>query len=186
MALHLLLTAGAIAHLALVFLFPAGRNAFLGANVSRQLPHLTYWRPADAFGFSAHAAPRGFIRYAVFAQDGQVREGEFPNPHVRPNLRYSRWSSAGTVVSGDRPALHDALLNYLLAHLGSTPLKVELYAGEWGPSGAPAPSGDGAIGQAANRATLTDQASGRARLWKLGTHDGLTQTWKPVSPNGVK
>jgi hypothetical protein len=177
-ALRLCLTAVALAHLVLVLLVPTGRNAFLDIDLRERLPYLTFWRPGDAFGFPAQGPARGFIRYAMYAQDGQVQEGVFPNPQVRPDLRYSRWAAAGNVVSGNEPALHDALLSYLLAHLSSSPLKVELYAGEWEPNGSLPAAGDGR----ANGRALAD----RARLWKLGTHDGLTQTWKPASSNGNK
>ena len=182
LALQLLLTLAAIVHLALVFLFPAGRNAFLDVDLRERMPYLTLWRPGDAFGFDSASAPRGFIRYAVFAQNGQVQEGVFPNPQVRPDLRYSRWAAAGNVVSGNQPLLHDALLHYLLTNLGSSPLKVDLYAGEWEPDGALVPAGGGR----ASHAALAEQAARRTRVWKLGTHDGLTRTWKPATRNGTQ
>lgn len=181
-AARLVLTAAVIVHLALVFLFPAGRNAFLGADVTADLPYLTLWRPGAAFGFPRESAPHGFIRYAVFAQNGQVQQGEFPNPQIKPNLRYLRWAAAGNVVSRDQPVLHDTILHYLLTNLGSPPLKVDLYAGEWRPDGARPQAADGQ----SPAALLLSRAAERARVWKLGTHDGLTQTWKPATRNGNK
>ena len=178
LALQLLLTGLAIGHLALVFLFPAGRNGFLDIDLRSALPHLTLWRPSDAFGFGAEDGPRGFIRYAVFAQNGQVQEGVFPNPQVRPNLRYSRWAAAGDAISGNQPVLHAALLHYLLSNIGSSPIRVDLFAGEWEPDGPGAPAGDGRVTPA--------RLSERARVWKLGTHDGLTESWKPATRNSNK
>jgi hypothetical protein len=106
----------------------------------------------------------------------------FPNPQIQPNLRYLRWAAAGNVVSGDDPELHDRILRYLLDNLSSTPIKVDLYAGEWQLDQArPAPVEGRSAGS-----LLLERAAGRARVWKLGTHDGLTRTWKPVSRNGKK
>jgi len=179
---QLALTAVVLAHLALVFLFPSGRNAFMGVDVTARIPYLTLWRPGDAFGFSGDSAPRGFIRYAVYAQSGLVQEGVFPNPQTRPNLRYLRWAAAGNVISGDQPVLHDTILRYLLQNLGSPPLKVDLYAGQWQTEAARPLASDGRSPGAA----LAERAAERSRVWKLGTHDGLTQTWKPNSRNGNK
>lgn len=176
-AAQLALTALVIVHLGLVFLFPGGRNHFLGVNIADRLPHLTLWRPGDAFGFPGESAPHGFIRYAVFAQSGQVQEGVFPNPQLTPNLRYLRWAAAGNVVSDDQPILHGTVLHYLLNNLGSPPLKVDLYAGEWQLDDArPAATEERSAGS-----LLLDRAAERARVWKLGTHDGLTRSWTPFA-----
>jgi hypothetical protein len=181
-AAQLALTVAVILHLGLVFLFPAGRNAFLGVDVTARIPYLTHWRPGDAFGFPTDSAPRGFIRYAVFAQSGQVQEGVFPNPQLKPNLRYLRWAAAGNVVSDDQPVLHDTVLHYLLNNLGSPPLKLDLYAGEWVlDSARPQARDDRTSGS-----LLLERAAERARVWKLGTHDGLTRSWKPFARNGTK
>jgi hypothetical protein len=169
LSLKLLLTLVAVAHLGLVFLLPGGRNAFLALDVRSHLPHLTFWRPASAFGFPGASAADGFVRYAVFAQNGTVQEGSFPNPHIQPNLRFSRWAAAGNMVSEDRPDMHAKLLHYLLEHLPSPPLKVDLFAGNWQLE-PPSPGSDGAS----------------ARVRKLGTHDGLTQSWQPTSRIGKK
>ena len=181
-AAQLGLTAVVLVHLGLVFLFPAGRNAFLDVDVSQSIRYLTLWRPGDAFGFATDAAPRGFIRYAVYAQSGQVQEGVFPNPQIQPNLRYLRWAAAGNVVSGDEPVLHDTILRYLLSNLGSPPLKVDLYAGEWQTDGALPPPADGRP----PGTQLMERAEERVRVWKLGTHDGLTRVWKPASRSANK
>jgi hypothetical protein len=169
LSLKLLLTLIAVVHLGLVFLLPGGRNAFLALDVRGHLPYLTFWRLPGAFGFPGSSGPDGFVRYAIFAQNGTVQEGSFPNPRIQPDLRFSRWAAAGNMVSEDRPDMHAKLLRYLLEHLSSPPLKVDLFAGNWELE-APAEGVDGAS----------------ARVRKLGTHDGLTQTWKPTSRNGNK
>jgi hypothetical protein len=49
--------------------------------------------------------------------------------------------------------------------------------------GAPPPAEDDARTPGAR---LIERAADRARVWKLGTHDGLTRVWKPVARNGTK
>jgi hypothetical protein len=166
LSLKVLLTLLAVAHLALVFLLPGGRNTFLALEARDRLPHLTFWRVGGAFGFPDFPRKDGFIRYAIYAQNGSVQQGSFPNPDIRPDLRYTRWAAAGRLVSGDRPDMHAKLLLYLLEHLPSPPLKVELFAGDWVLEAPP----------------ITDGAAVRVR--RLGTHDGLSQAWKPVSRAG--
>lgn len=166
------LTLVAVVHLALVFLLPGGRNDFLEIDATPQLPHLTFWRTGDAFGFPSLGDRDGFIRYEVYAQNGSTLEGVFPNPHVKPDLRYLRWAAAGEAVSGDRSELHTTLLQYLLGNLSSPPLKVELYAGEWDPQEPP-----GAKGEPEPRV---------AAQWRLGSHDGLTQAWESEAENEAK
>jgi hypothetical protein len=169
LSLKLLLTLIAVVQLGLVFLLPGGRNAFLSLDLRTHLPHLTFLRSSNAFGFPGSAGPDGFVRYAIFAQNGTLQEGSFPNPRIQPDLRFSRWAAAGNMVSGDRPDMHAKVLRYLLEHLPSPPLKVDLFAGNW-QLDAPAAGADGAS----------------ARVRKLGTHDGLTQSWKPLARNGNK
>lgn len=152
----------AVAHLALFLLLPGGRNVSLGWDASAALPHLTYLRAPDAYGFPGQEDPQGFVRFEIYDQEGEVRQGVFPSTRVKPNLRYQRWAAAGDAVSASDPALHERLLSYLLESLNSPPLRVELFAGSWQD---PLPPPD----------AIRPLPAPHQR--KVGSHDGLTRSW---------
>ena len=169
---RLALTVLAIAHLALVLVLPGGRNPIFGVDATARLPYLTFWRTGQAFGFPPHGGQDSYVRFDVYDQSGTTLEGVFPNPNIKPDLRYLRWAAAGQAVSGDRPELHSTLLDYLLRDLESPPLKIEMYAGAWVLEHQPCANGGGGKREAGQR--------------KLGTHDGLTQAWKPEAEPSAK
>ncbi|MCH8841594.1 MAG: hypothetical protein IID61_01340 [SAR324 cluster bacterium] len=159
------------AHLGMVIVLPGGWNGLMQFDARATLPHLTHFPVSDAFGFADGQFGKGFILYRIFTQEGTTLEGVFPDSNILPYLRFDRWAAAGDVMSRDQPELHAILLDYILAHLPSAPVKLEMYAGQWV---------DG-------RSVSTGVAEGdgserRYRLTKLGSHDGLTRLWRPSGP----
>jgi hypothetical protein len=168
--LRLPLTVLALAHLLAVVLFPAGRSLLLGVDGAELPRYLTLFQVPDALGFYTTHGTDGFLVYKIYTQNGSVVDGVFPDTGVAPRLRYDRWATAGDVASGAHPQLHRFVVDYVLGHLPSPPLRLELFSARW----------------RWDRNSLTYPWPGRGpetrlELRRLGSYNGLTRTWEPVA-----
>jgi len=89
---------------------------------------------------------------------------------VRYLFAYDRWATAGNAASGPYPALHAFVARYVLSQLPSPPVRLELFSARW----------------SWDRNSLTFPWPGKGpdttlELRRLGTYNGLTRTWEPVS-----
>ena len=160
----------AVAHLAVMALFPGGRNALLGVAVERAPTYASLFQVPDTLGFYTTGGTDGFLVYKIYTQDGGAVDGVFPDTGVAPRLRYDRWATAGNAASGPYPALHAFVARYVLSQLPSPPVRLELFSARW----------------SWDRNSLTFPWPGKGpdttlELRRLGTYNGLTRTWEPVS-----
>lgn len=159
----------ALVHLALVALFPGGRNALFGYEPADTPGYLTFFRVDDTLGFYKLEGRDGFLVYKVFTQDGTVLNGVFPDTGVSPRLRYDRWAMLGDAATGPYPVLHETVASYVLDHLPSPPLRLELFAADWWWD--------------RNRFRFPypgTHVEAELELRMLGTYNGLTREWKPA------
>jgi len=157
----------AVTHLLLAALLPGGVNQALGINAGTMLPHLTWLRPVDSLGFASQGGGNGFFVFKIYTESGDVVEGAFPGHEVAPRLRLNRYAMAGDAATGPFPALHERINRYILNHLPSPPLRLELFAARW----------------SWDRDTLSAPWSGippqlTMKLHLVGTYNGLTQQWQ--------
>jgi hypothetical protein len=169
------LTVLALAHLALVGLFPGGRNALFGVTAPDAPTYASLFQVPDTLGFYTTNGTDGYLVYKIFTQDGNVVDGVFPDTGVAPRLRYDRWATAGNAAAGPIPELHAYVTRYVLDQLPSPPLRMELFAARW----------------SWDRNSLTFPWPGKGpdatlELRRLGSYNGLTRTWEPATPEGQR
>lgn len=167
------LTLLAVAHLIGVALLPGGRNALFGLTLHDAPGYLSWFQVPDALGFYTTHGTDAFLVYKIYTQDGGVVDGVFPDTGVAPKLRYDRWATAGDAAAGPHPQLHAFVTRYVLDHLPSPPLRLELYSARW----------------QWDRNSLTFPWPGTGpetelSLRRLGSYNGLTRTWDPVTKEG--
>lgn len=170
------LTLLAAVHLGGVLLFPGGYNGVFDARVRGGFSYLTYFPAADTLGFPGPGESNGFLLYKIFAQNGEVLEGTFPDPRVRPRLRYERWAAAGNLSTpGELADVHASIVTYLVAQLPEPPLRIEMFSAHWVWDH--------------NKFTFPWRGFNRdnaLELHLLGTYNGLTQVWRPAGKGAPK
>jgi hypothetical protein len=159
----------AVAHLGMAALLPAGRNMLFDLRAGNALGYLTFFAVNDTLGYYATTSHDAFLIYKIYAQDGGVVDGAFPDGGVLPRIRYDRWAVAGNAAVGPYPPLHKVVIQYILDRLASPPVRIELYAAHWG----------------WDRNDLSypwpgPRLSPALDLSPLGTYDGFTRVWKPA------
>ncbi len=159
-------------HLAAVALLPGGHNRVFDWSAPSPLAYLTLLPAPQALGFPPRAGRGGFLLYKLYAQNGQILDGSFPDARVRPRLRYDRWALAGEIATADVPALHSSIVAYQVSQLPDPPLRVEMYAADW--------EWDHNKYEFPWRGFNHDSA---LELRLLGSYNGLTQEWTPA-PKG--
>lgn len=169
--LRLPLSLLALAHVALLVLFPGGVNGLLGVAAEETPAYLSLFRAPDTLGIYAADGVNAFIVYKIYTEGGEVVEGIFPDPDVAPKLRYDRWAAAADAATGPFANLHTFVTGYVLKQLSSPPVRMELYAAKW----------------RWDRNTLHFPWPGprlqtRLELRLLGNYNGLTRTWEPPAP----
>lgn len=163
------LTLLAAVHLAGIALFPGGYNPVLNLHSGSVFSYLTYFPSTDTLGFPGAGESRGFLLYKIYAQNGEVLEGTFPDPRVKPNLRYERWAAAGNVSTGELADVHASIMTYLVSQLPEPPLRIEMFAARW--------VWDHNKFAFPWRGFNRDNA---LELHLLGVYNGLTRVWRPA------
>jgi hypothetical protein len=163
------LTVVGVVHLAAVLIVPGGVNRIFDLRADGVFAYQTFYPAPDVLGFPPSQEREGFLTYKIYAQDGQTLDGAFPDPQVRPRVRYDRWAAAGYQATGNYPDLHASILAYLVNQLPEPPLRIEMYAARW--------SWDRNRFQYPWRGFNQDSA---LELKLLGTYNGLTKVWTPV------
>ncbi len=169
------LTILAVVHLVGVLVFPGGYNTVFAKRAVSAFAYLTYFPSADVLGFPSEGEARNFLLYKIYAQNGEQLEGTFPDPRVRPHLRYERWATAGDLSSADLSDVHASILTYLVTQLPEPPLRVEMFAARWVWD--------------RNKFTFPWRGFNRdnaLELHLLGTYNGLTRVWRPASKGADK
>ncbi len=167
--LWLALTVVGVVHLAAVLIVPGGSNRIFDLKAGSVFGYQTYFPAPDVLGFPPVGEREGFLLYKIYAQDGQMLDGSFPDPQVRPRLRYDRWAVAGDLATANLPDLHASILAYLVNQLPEPPLRIEMYAGHW--------VWDRNRFQFPWRGFNKDSS---LDLKLLGTYNGLTKVWIPA------
>lgn len=167
--LWLALTVLGVVHLTAVLVVPGGTNGIFDLRAEGIFGYQTYFPSPDVLGFPPSQEREGFLLYKIFAQDGQTLDGSFPDPQVRPRVRYDRWAAAGYQATGDYPDLHASILAYLVNQLPEPPLRIEMYAARW--------NWDRNRFQFPWRGFNRDSALDSTLL---GTYNGLTKVWTPA------
>ena len=165
----LVLTLVATAHLLAVLIVPGGVNRIFDLKAWPVFGYQTYFPVSDVLGFPAFNERDGFLLYKIFAQDGQILDGSFPDPQVRPRIRYDRWAVAGDRATANLPGLHASIMAYLVNQLPEPPLRIEMYSAHW--------VWDRNRFQFPWRG-FNKNSSLDLRL--LGTYNGLTRVWTPA------
>jgi hypothetical protein len=167
--LGLALTVLGTVHLLAVAFVPGGVNRVFGLKARYVFGYQTYFAVPDTLGFPPVMEQDGFLLYKIYSQNGEMLDGSFPDPQVRPSLRYDRWAAAGNQATANLPDLHASLMAYLVNQLPEPPLRIEMYAARW--------VWDRNRFQfpwrGFNRETSLD-------LRLLGTYNGLTRVWTPA------
>jgi hypothetical protein len=169
------LTVLALVHLAGIAVFPGGYNSVLNVQSGSVFSYLTYFPATDTLGFPSAGESRGFLLYKIYAQNGEVLEGTFPDPRVRPSLRYERWATAGDLSTGELTDVHASIMTYLVGELPEPPLRIELFAARWVWDH--------------NKFTFPWRGFNRdnaLELHLLGTYNGLTRVWRPAAKGADK
>src|SRR5579863_1018302 len=125
------LTLLATVHLGAVLLVPGGVNRIFGLRAGSIFAYQTFFPAPDVLGFPALGEREGFLLYKIYGQDGQILDGSFPDPQVRPRVRYDRWAVAGDQATANLPGLHASIIAYLVNQLPEPPLRIEMYAAHW-------------------------------------------------------
>jgi len=163
------LTILGVVHMGTVLLVPGGKNQIFGWTAGSVFSYQTYFPAPDVLGFPAVVEREGFLLYKIYAQDGQMLDGSFPDPHVRPRIRYERWAAAGNQATANLPDLHASIMAYLVNQLPEPPLRIEMYSARW--------LWDRNRFQfpwrGFNKETSLD-------LKLLGSYNGLTKVWTPA------
>jgi hypothetical protein len=170
------LTLLALVHLVGVLAFPGGYNPVFDGRASSVFSYLTYFPAADTLGFPGPGESRGFLLYKIFAQNGEVLEGTFPDPRVKPRLRYERWAAAGNQSTpGELADVHASIVAYLVTQLPEPPLRIEMFSARWVWDH--------------NKFTFPWRGFNRdnaLELHLLGSYNGLTQVWRPAGKGADK
>ena len=156
-------------HLGAVAVVPGGANRIFDLNAGSVFAYQTFFPAPDVLGFPALGEREGFLLYKIFAQDGQILDGSFPDPQVRPRVRYDRWAVAGDQATANLPGLHASIMAYLVNQLPEPPLRIEMYAAHW--------VWDRNKFQYPWRGFNKDSA---LDLKLLGAYNGLTKVWTPA------
>lgn len=125
------LTVVGVVHLGTVLLVPGGVNQIFGWKARSVFAYQTYFPAPDVLGFPDVVEREGFLLYKIYAQNGQMLDGSFPDPLVRPRIRYDRWAAAGNLATANLPDLHASIMAYLVNQLPEPPLRIEMYAARW-------------------------------------------------------
>jgi len=168
-SLWLVLTIVGAVHLCAVLIVPGGSNGVFDLKANSIFAYQTFFPAPDVLGFPAIGEREGFLFYKIFAQDGQMLDGSFPDPQVRPRVRYDRWAVAGDQATANLPGLHASIMAYLVNQLPEPPLRIEMYAAHW--------VWDRNKFQFPWRG-FNKESSLDLRL--LGTYNGLTRVWTPA------
>jgi len=170
------LTLLAVVHLLGVTVFPGGYNTIFDTRATVPFNYLTYFPAADVLGFPGNGESRNFLLYKIYAQNGEMLEGTFPDIRVRPMLRYERWAAAGDIASGRNLAdVHASIMTYLVTQLPEPPLRIEMFSARW--------VWDHNKFIFPWRGFNRDNA---LELHLLGTYNGLTQVWRPAAKGADK
>ena len=167
--LWLTLTVIGAVHLGAVLVVPGGLNRIFDLKAGSVFAYQTFFPAPDVLGFPPVVEREGFLLYKIYAQDGQMLDGSFPDPQVRPRLRYDRWAVAGHQATANLPDLHASILAYLVNQLPEPPLRIEMYAARW--------TWDRNRFQFPWRGFNRDSS---LDLKLLGTYNGLTKVWSPA------
>jgi hypothetical protein len=167
--LGLALTVIASVHLLAVLIVPGGVNRIFDLRPWPVFGYQTFFQAPDVLGFPSPNERDGFLLYKIFAQDGQMLDGSFPDPQVRPRVRYDRWAIAGDQATANLPGLHASIMAYLVNQLPEPPLRIEMYSAHW--------VWDRNRFQFPWRG-FNKNSSLDLRL--LGTYNGLTKVWTPA------
>lgn len=167
--LWFVLTIVGAVHLGAVLIVPGGSNRVFDLKASSLFAYQTFFPAPDVLGFPAIGEREGFLFYRIFAQDGQMLDGSFPDPQVRPRVRYDRWAVAGDQATENLPGLHASIMAYLVNQLPEPPLRIEMYAAHW--------VWDRNKFQFPWRG-FNKESSLDLKL--LGTYNGLTKVWTPA------
>jgi hypothetical protein len=157
------------AHLIGVLVVPGGVNRIFDWKAGSIFGYQTFLPAPDVLGFPQVSERDGFLLYKIFAQDGQMLDGAFPDPQVRPRVRYDRWAVAGDQATQYLPGLHASIMAYLVNQLPEPPLRIEMYAARWVWD--------------RNRFTYPWHGFNKDTsldLKLLGTYNGLTKVWTPA------
>ena len=163
------LTLLGVAHLGTVLFVPGGSNQIFGWHARSVFAYQTYLPAPDVLGFPPVVEREGFLLYKIYAQDGQVLDGSFPDPLVRPRIRYDRWAAAGHWATANLPDLHASIMAYLVNRLPEPPLRIEMYSARWVWD--------------RNRFQFPWRGFNRESsldLKLLGSYNGLTKVWTPA------
>lgn len=163
------LTLLGVVHLGTVLLVPGGSNQIFGWKARSVFAYQTYFPAPDVLGFPPVMEREGFLLYKIYAQDGQVLDGSFPDPLVRPRIRYDRWAAAGDSATANLPDLHASIMAYLVNQLPEPPLRIEMYSARW--------VWDRNRFQFPWRGFNKDSS---LDLKLLGSYNGLTRVWTPA------
>jgi hypothetical protein len=167
--LWLALTLAGAVHLGAVAIVPGGTNRIFDLSAGPVFAYQTLFPALDVLGFPALGERENFLFYKIFAQDGQMLDGSFPDPQVRPRVRYDRWAVAGDQATANLPGLHASIMAYLVNQLPEPPLRIEMYAAHW--------VWDRNKFQFPWRGFNKDSA---LDLRLLGAYNGLTKVWTPA------
>jgi hypothetical protein len=163
------LTLVGVVHLGAVLLVPGGTNQIFGWKARSVFAYQTYFPAPDVLGFPPVVQREGFLLYKIYGQDGQMLDGSFPDPLVRPRIRYDRWAAAGNLATANLPDLHSSIMAYLVNQLPEPPLRIEMYSARW--------VWDRNKFQFPWRGFNKDSA---LDLKPLGSYNGLTKVWTPA------
>lgn len=170
------LTLLAVVHLAGVAVFPGGYNTVLDRRAGGLFAYLTYFPAGDVLAFPGAGESRSFLLYKIYAQNGEMLEGAFPDTRVRPRLRYERWAAAGNLAADSNlPDVHAAIVTHLVAQLPEPPLRIEMFSARW--------VWDRNKFVFPWRGFNRDSA---LELHLLGTYNGLTRVWRPAGKGADK
>ncbi|MDH5752090.1 MAG: hypothetical protein OEZ59_06690 [Deltaproteobacteria bacterium] len=168
--LSLPLTVLGVVHIMLCALYPGGQNRLLATSKQDTPGYLSWFGVTDVFGLDPITHGELHYLYRIYTQDGGQVSGSFPNTTVKPRLRHDRWQMAGSAMADSLETDHGQMLEFILEQFPAPPVKIELFTVRW----------------QWDRNVFRFPWPGEwprmiQDLKLLGTYDGITRSWRPVT-----